>query len=96
MKSKTLSTAEVIDFEKKATKIRSEKLQNVSFSVRRSIDMSSDLYTVYNRIQEDLVRGGIESVSGNGRTRMLREVKGIDKIKQLNEQLFDLAMSYAA
>lgn len=96
MKSKNLTTAEIIDFEKKAMKIRSENLQNVSFKVRRSLDVGNDLYTVYNRIQEDLVRGGIESVGGNGRTRLLREVKGIDKIKQLNEKLFDLAMSYAA
>lgn len=96
MKAIKLTTAQVIDFQKKAMKIRSEKLEHVDYSVRRSADVEQDLYTVYNRIQEDLIRGGVESVSGNNRTRMLREVKGIDKIKEVNEKLFDLAMSYAA
>lgn len=96
MKSTNLSTAQIIDFEKKAMKLRGDKLENVSYAIRRSVDSSNDIYTVYNRIQEDLIRGGVESVNSAGRTRMLREVKGIDKIKQLNEKLFDLAASYAA
>lgn len=96
MKSIKLTTAQVIDFQNKAMKVRSEKLEHVQYSVRRSADMEQDLYTVYNRIQEDLIRGGVESVSGSGRSRLLREVKGIDKIKEVNEKLFDLAMSYDA
>lgn len=96
MKETKLSTAQVIDFQNKAMKIRGEKVQYINYSVRRSADMEQDLYTVYNRIQEDLIRGGVESVGGSGRTRLLREVKGIDKIKEVNEKLFDLAMTYAA
>ena len=96
MKSTTLSTAQIVSFEQAAMKIRSDKIQKVDYTVRREADYSTDLYTVYNRIQETLVRGGVETVNGNNRTRMLRQVNGIDKIKQINEQLFDLAMSYAA
>lgn len=96
MKTTSLSTAQIISFETAAMKIRSEKLEAVNYTVRREEDYPTDLYTVYNRIQETLIRGGVEGTSSNNRTRLLRQVNGIDKVRDINERLFDLAISYAA
>ncbi len=96
MKNTKMSEAQILSFKNEAMKLRSEKLKDVQWTIRRAEDEQVDLYTVYNRIQEDLVRGGTGSVSVSGRVRALREIKGVDKLKQLNERLFDLAVKYAA
>ena len=96
MKQKKMNAAEIIAFETEAVKLRSKNIKQVDFTVRREQDYSEDLYTVYNRVQEDLIRGGVGSTSEKGQVRVLREIKGVDKLRQLNEQLFDLAAKYAA
>ena len=96
MKETRLNSAQVIAFETEALKLRSKNLKQIDFTVRREEDYSEDLYTVYNRVQEDLIRGGVGSTSEKGRVRVLREIKGIDKLREINEQLFDLAVKYAA
>lgn len=96
MKNKQLTDAQVLEFKQEAMKLRSVKLREVQWSIRRVEDETLDLYTVYNRVQEDLVRGGTSSVSESGRVRALREIKGVDKLRELNEKLFDLAVKYAA
>jgi hypothetical protein len=94
MKEKNLSTAQIISFEHEAMKLRSDKIQAVEWTARREEDKPLDLFTVYNRIQEDLVRGGTAATSSSGRVRVLREIKGVDKLRELNEKLFDLAVKY--
>lgn len=94
MKEKNLSTAQIISFEREAMKLRSDKIQGVEWTARREEDKPLDLFTVYNRIQEDLVRGGTAATSASGRVRVLREIKGVDKLRELNEKLFDLAVKY--
>jgi len=94
MKEKNLSTAQIISFEHEAMKLRSDKIQAVEWTARREEDKPLDLFTVYNRIQEDLVRGGTAATSASGRVRVLREIKGVDKLRELNEKLFDLAVKY--
>jgi len=94
MKEKNLSTAQIISFEREAMKLRSDKIQTVEWTARREEDKPLDLFTVYNRIQEDLVRGGTAATSASGRVRVLREIKGVDKLRELNEKLFDLAVKY--
>lgn len=94
MKEKKLSTVQIISFEREAMKLRSDKIQGVEWTARREEDKPLDLFTVYNRIQEDLVRGGTAATSASGRVRVLREIKGVDKLRELNEKLFDLAVKY--
>ena len=71
--------------------------------VNRNADAHNDLWTVFNRIQENAVRGGIryysESTPGDASTmrrNRTREVAGIDNNSKLNRELFALAAKFAA
>lgn len=58
---------------------------------RRMDDQGNDLWTTFNRIQENLIRGGLRSRSATGQIRQTREVKGIDQNVKLNRSLWILA-----
>lgn len=58
---------------------------------RRSDDNGADLWRVFNRTQENLVRGGLRSRSATGRRQRTREVAGITQNVQLNRALWTLA-----
>lgn len=67
---------------------------------RRPEDVGSDLWTVFNRAQESVIRGGMQGriVGANGRPRKttVRGVGAIDSELRLNQGLFDLARKYAS
>lgn len=58
---------------------------------RRVEDDRADLWTTFNRVQENLVRGGIPSRTRNGRRVNTREMQGIDQTVKLNRALWMLA-----
>jgi hypothetical protein len=60
---------------------------------RRYADRSDDLWTSYNVIQENLIRGGIRGQSRNdtGRRVRTREVKSVSENIRLNRALWTLA-----
>jgi hypothetical protein len=60
---------------------------------RRAEDQSNDLWTVLNRTQENLVRGGLSDNrrSRAGRLRSLRSLRGIDSKMTLNTGLWNVA-----
>ncbi|KKJ05972.1 DUF932 domain-containing protein [Burkholderia gladioli] len=58
---------------------------------RRGDDTGSDLWTVFNRVQESLVRGGLRGRSQGGRRITTRAVTGIDQDIRLNRALWTLA-----
>jgi Domain of unknown function (DUF932) len=64
-------------------------------TVRRSEDLGNDLWTVHNRIQENVIAGGMEGFtrSANGRRRRTttRPVNGIDQNITLNRALWTLS-----
>lgn len=63
---------------------------------RREADKSSDLWTVFNRVQEAVVRGGFRvEVEGKARARKLKPIKSFEKDMDINQQLFELALQYA-
>lgn len=66
---------------------------------RRWDDRASDLWTTFNVVQENVIRGGIEryrhDANGNLRRSKSREVKGIDQSNALNKALFVLANEMA-
>ncbi len=79
--------------------------------VRRTADNGGDLWSVFNRIQENTVRGGIRyahavAANPNGETYAerrgyiergtTRTVKGIDSELQLNRGLWSLANEYVS
>jgi Domain of unknown function (DUF932) len=74
-------------------------------TVRRSADTQNDLWTVFNRIQENATQGGLRythvqrdpetnEYQGTRRART-REVKGIDQNTKLNRELWTLAQKMA-
>lgn len=58
---------------------------------RRFEDRKSDLWTTFNRLQENLTKGGIRGRGRNGRTSTTRAVNGIDQNVKLNRALWVLA-----
>jgi hypothetical protein len=58
---------------------------------RRWEDNSSDLWTTFNRVQENLTKGGIRGRSANGRRTTTRAVTGVDQDVKLNRALWTLA-----
>lgn len=58
---------------------------------RRSSDVHSDLWSTFNRTQENLLQGGILGRSATGRRMRTRAVQGIDQNVKLNRALWMLA-----
>lgn len=58
---------------------------------RRAEDRRSDLWSVFNRAQENLTKGGLSGRSANGSRQKTRPVQGIDQNIKLNRALWLLA-----
>lgn len=62
---------------------------------RRSEDRATDLWTAFNAVQENTLRGGmtrrVQDADGRWRRRTVRAVTGIDQSKALNRALWTLA-----
>ncbi|HBO1728775.1 TPA: DUF945 domain-containing protein [Pseudomonas aeruginosa] len=58
---------------------------------RRLDDNRADLWSAFNRTQENLIRGGLLGRGGNGRRQRTRPVQGIDQDLRLNRALWLLA-----
>lgn len=59
--------------------------------VRRAEDDRGDLWTTFNRLQENTVRGGLEGLSRSGRAATSRPLSDITRSVEYNAQLWDLA-----
>jgi hypothetical protein len=58
---------------------------------RRAEDGGSDLWTTFNRVQENIMRGGLRGRNANGKAMKTRAVTGIDQDVRLNRALWVLA-----
>lgn len=58
---------------------------------RRFDDRGGDLWTAFNRVQENMMKGGLDARTANGRRASTRAVQGIDQNVKLNRALFSLA-----
>lgn len=58
---------------------------------RRFDDCRPDLWSVFNRTQENLTKGGLSGRAANGRRQQTRPVQGIDSDIRLNRALWLLA-----
>lgn len=103
MRDVTLSSEQQTAFASEAAKLLSNNgvsnLVNDTqlLTVNRQADMSNDLWTVFNRIQENGIRGGMDRIVAEGRRRnhaTTRPVRGMARAHAFNEDLFDLAVSY--
>ncbi len=60
-------------------------------SPRRFEDRKDDMWTTFNRVQENLLKGGLRGRNQTGRTTTTRRVNGIDQNVKLNRALWMLA-----
>ncbi|WP_261906820.1 DUF945 domain-containing protein, partial [Salmonella enterica] len=58
---------------------------------RRYEDRSDDLWTTYQRIQENLLKGGLPGRTAKGKRSHTRAVNGIDGDIRLNRALWVMA-----
>ena len=58
---------------------------------RRYEDRSDDLWTVYQRVQENLMKGGLAGRTAQGRSSRTRAVGGVDGDVKLNRALWVMA-----
>jgi Rad3-related DNA helicase len=59
-------------------------------------DRQDDLWTVYNRVQENMMKGGVPGRSATGRRTTTRAVGGVSENVKLNKALWTLADTMAA
>ena len=91
-----LDRDEMRSFGREAAKLRFEDPDDLTINTvlqpRRGEDMASDLWTVFNRTQENLIQGGFLVTGGRRRSRA---ITNIDKNIDINTSLWDLASSYS-
>lgn len=58
---------------------------------RRWEDKKDDLWTIYQRVQENMLKGGLTGISVNGKRAHTRAVKGIEGDIKLNRALWVMA-----
>lgn len=94
---RVMTWGEQLNFAKAALQVRYEDSAPVNpdaiLRPRRVEDDSADLWTILNRVQENLIRGGVcDGHRGrNGRLRSVRALRGIDSKVTMNKALWDLA-----
>lgn len=97
MESRHLSGDEQLHFAERALAIRFSDpahcgiLPSQLLTVRRPEDLGDDLFTVLNRTQENLMRGGLTRRSESGRLTRTRRVTSLREDVRINSQLWDLS-----
>lgn len=103
MNNVELTHARALDMAERAAALRLEHVKNIrSVAVSqilkptRFADVEKDAYSIFNVIQEKVIRGGIEYTQMNERTGRLehRKTRGISSVSQsikLNRELWNIA-----
>jgi hypothetical protein len=98
-RNRWLQTRESLAFARQALQLRYPSLSEAPIDVdtllkaRRDEDEGTDLWRTMNRIQENLVRGGVSDCRRDrrGRLRSVRALRGIDSKVSINKGLWSLA-----
>ena len=61
---------------------------------RRSEDVGADLWSTFNRVQENLMRGGLQGVSATGRRVRTAGIRSMGSTVRVNTGLWELAESF--
>lgn len=64
-------------------------------TLRRWDDNKDNLWTTFNRVQENMIKGGVHGRTTNGRNMSTRAVGGVTENVKLNKALWMLADEYA-
>ena len=96
-----LTDRKVVSFAEKAAQLRFGEKAAQAYSrdqvlaTKRTEDEGNSLWRVMNRVQENLMRGGVEGKSATGRKVTSRDVKNITLDLAFNRGLWQLAEDYA-
>ena len=96
MKALTLSTPEQAIFARAALELRYDEgaapiEADQLLRPRRMQDRAADLWTTFNRVQENVIRGGLQGRTANNSRTSTREITSIDQGVKLNKALWTLA-----
>ena len=99
MRDVTLEPAEAAIFARAALALRYEPdplkpapiTETQLLQPRRMADDRSDLWSTFNRVQENMVRGGLPGRTARGKRQRTRAVQGIDQSVKVNRALWMLA-----
>ena len=100
--SKHLTQDQRLAFARAALPLRFDEEAGIEpaqlLTVRRYEDRKDDLFSTFNVVQENLIRGGLNMTrsESTGRRRTTREIKNVDRDLKLNRALWTLASEMAA
>ena len=63
-------------------------------SPRREMDKAQNLWTVFNRVQEAIIKGGFRAQVEGKKVRTVKPIKSFEKDIIVNQKLFQLALEY--
>lgn len=94
-----LSTSKAREFARLAAQLRwgdaARYEPDEMLQVRRAGDDAGDLWSVFNRVQESAVRGGLQGLLRNGRAATSRPIGDIHRDVDFNADLWTLAEEFA-
>ena len=93
--TRTMTLVDELEFAERAKEIKALNVSNDELlKVRRPEDDKNDLWTVFNRVQENIMRGGLEGVSAQGRRIRTGGVRSMGSTLKVNTSLWELAEEY--
>jgi len=103
MKEVEMKQEQALEFAKRALETRFDEKQmnriNVDLDAlltpTRVEDTGNDVWSVFNVVQEKIIDGDFEYITGS-KTRKARRVKNFKQDQKINKELFELALEYAA
>ncbi len=102
MELRRLGKDEQIQFAERALTLRypdpaqAGMAPSMLLNCRRTEDLGDDLFSVLNKVQENLLRGGLSRRSANGRLVRMRRITSIKEDVRINSGLWDLAADVLA
>ena len=96
-----LTNGEILSLARAAKKIRFKPHQEIDIYTliqsHRKEDNGNDLWRVFNRLQENAIRGGVKGKNLlTNRNFTSKPIKSIDSLISINEKLFDLTDKFAS
>ena len=103
MKAKEMAEEEILDFARAAiaTRFTKKEMNRIQIDLKelvnpvRKEDRGTDLWSVFNVVQEKIVTGDFEYRAGN-KARKAREIKNFKQDMKINKELFSVALEYAS
>lgn len=100
MRGTTLTEAQAIDFATHALALRPERAGTIDprqlLNHRRSEDEGMDLWRIFNRVQENMIKGGQTGITASNRAIVTRGTNAINADIQINSGMWRVAMDAIA